>query len=192
MQWIIGLGNPGPRYQLTRHNAGFMALDAWAFATEPSGRWKQQMKAEILRIQKPDILLVKPQTFMNLSGDAARLIYDFYKLDLSKLLVVHDEADIPFGEIRFQKNRGHGGHNGVRDLHLKLGSSDYTRLKIGVGKDPTGRLGTADFLLSPFSSEEQIVLKDDLLGLLIDAIDCWMTEGFEKAANQWNSKKVDL
>lgn len=186
---MVGLGNPGPRYQLTRHNAGFMALDTWANQILPNARWKNQLKAESLKLNDPEILFIKPQTFMNLSGDSARAYFDFFKLDLENLLVVHDEADIPFGEIRFQKNRGHGGHNGVRDLHLKLGSSNYARLKIGVGKDPTGQLGTADFLLSPFSKLE-IELLPEFLKLICEALNFWMQEGFERAANQFNSKKV--
>lgn len=126
MKVIVGLGNPGVKYQFTRHNLGFMLIDRLA------GEEAFQKKHSNLILKRKDILLVKPQTFMNLSGQAVQQVMSFYKVSLEDLIVIHDDKDLDFGMIRFQKNRGHGGHNGIRDIHQALGSQDYCRLKMGV------------------------------------------------------------
>lgn len=186
MWMIAGLGNPGTKYNLTRHNVGFMAADVLNESLDRS-KWSQQSKAEIIKTKLRDenILLVKPQTFMNLSGDAVQALMHFYKIERSKLIVLHDEIEIKFGEIRIHKNRGHGGHNGVRDISAKLASPDYIRVRIGVGRPENPHIPVADYVLGPFSSEEMQKLPD-FLNRVGDAIECIITEGHEKAATRFN------
>ena len=130
MKIIAGLGNPGKKYLFTRHNAGFMLIDALA------GQGPFQKKHESLfrqtRLEGEPLLLVKPQTFMNRSGQALRQWVRFYKIPLENLLVIHDDKDLRFGRMKFQKSRGDGGHNGIRSVHKELGSRDFHRLKIGI------------------------------------------------------------
>src|SRR5271167_2924365 len=112
---IVGLGNPGGKYSLIRHNIGFMALDAYSTGIG-SPKWKDEKQALVtrLKIEDQEVLFVKPQTFMNKSGEAVRALMDYYKVDLAQVLVLHDEIDIGFGAIKVQKNRGPGGHNGLK------------------------------------------------------------------------------
>ena len=126
MKIIVGLGNPGLKYQFTRHNFGFMLIDRLA----EGEAFQKKYSSLILKIK--NTLLVKPQTFMNLSGQAVQQVMNFYKVPLEDLIVVHDDKDLDFGILRFQKNRGHGGHNGIRSIHQALGSQNYCRLKMGV------------------------------------------------------------
>lgn len=157
MLLLIGLGNPGEKYEKTRHNAGFLAADFLAakFGFEPwraESKWKTQLAAGQIAGEK--VLLAKPQTFMNLSGDAARAILDFYKLEPSQILALHDDKDLPFGTLRMKENGGHGGHNGIRDLIAKLGTDGFARLKIGVASELLARQDTADFVLDRFGTGE--------------------------------------
>src|SRR5687767_11677840 len=132
MWLIVGLGNPGAQYALTRHNIGFMALDLWAEGYNVR-QWNQEHKAFTLRLKLDDhtALLAKPQTFMNRSGESIQSLLQFYKIPLENLIVVQDDIDQPFGSMRFHKNRGHGGHNGIKNTSELLGTADYTRLKLG-------------------------------------------------------------
>ncbi len=309
MKLIAGLGNPGAKYLLTRHNIGFMAIDALAEAAaaqqppppsqktsqksrqqadasgkarasaearerpparpdkqaeparqtgggssreagpiikrlwkrlslrrgpgaaasparqtsailgqahsqtpgQPPTAFKKERQSLILRAQVSGApaLLVKPQAFMNLSGQPIRDIMDFYKIPLESLLVIQDDKDLPFQSMKFQKSRGHGGHNGIRNIHDRLGSNGYARLKLGIGPslrkapapspalphyelDP-GRWGAAperretaaDYVLSPFSQEEMAALPD-FLQKAAEAVFLFMDSGFEKAASQFN------
>lgn len=129
MKCIAGLGNPGEKYRLTRHNIGFAAIDG--LSASPF-RAKHESLIAKQAFESGQALLAKPQTFMNLSGRAVRAILSFYKISLEDLLVIHDDLDLPFLKMRFQKNRGHGGHNGIRNIHEELKSKNYARLKIGI------------------------------------------------------------
>jgi len=197
MKVIVGLGNPGPKYQFTRHNLGFMLIDRLA-KKEPF-----QKKHSSLILKTKDTLLLKPQTFMNLSGQAVRKVISFYKLPLEDLIVVHDDKDLDFATLRFQKNRGHGGHNGIRNIHQSLGSQNYCRLKMGVlpkqkNQDsphssslllqlikPLKRKKTSDLVLAPFTQEEQSQIPK-ILDRAELAIQYWIKEGHEKASNHFN------
>lgn len=130
MKIIVGLGNPGTKYIWTRHNLGFMLIDGMA----PNSKFQKKYKSQIqkTKIEGTPVLLAKPQTFMNLSGQAVREILNFYKIPLEDLLVIHDDKDQVFGKIKFQKSRGDGGHNGIKNIHQELQSPDYCRLKMGV------------------------------------------------------------
>ena len=127
----MGLGNPGKKYLMTRHNIGFTVVDA--LAEDSPFQKKHQSLIQKTEIKGEPVLLAKPQTFMNLSGEAVREIMGFYKIPLSCLLVIQDDKDLTFSKMKFQKSRGHGGHNGIRNIHEELNTNQYARLKIGIG-----------------------------------------------------------
>ena len=184
MKLIVGLGNPGSKYLLTRHNIGFLGIDALASIYGVSFSTEHKSQTTKIRVGSDLALLVKPQTYMNDSGEAVQSIMAYYKITEENLLVLHDEVDQPFGEIKYQKDRGHGGHNGIRDIHSKIGTKNYTRLRIGVGR-PNGKMDVASFVLQNFSNDEQ---KD--MPLIIDecarSIENFCKEGFELTANKFN------
>ena len=181
--WLIaGLGNPGDKYLFTRHNIGFMAIDAMLSA---SGRpmWKNEKNAKTFHffLDGEKVLLAQPQTYMNRSGEPIRDLMDFYKIPLENLLVIHDELDLEFGKMKLQKARGHGGHNGIRDVHDKLGTNEYARLRLGVGRPPE-HLSGADHVLTNFSKTE-VAEMPEFLTRAVDAIDDFIFEGFDNAAS---------
>ncbi len=184
---IVGLGNPGSKYALTRHNIGFMAVDLFAMSAG-SPPWKEEHKAHVCKFQMDNeqILLVKPMTFMNLSGQSVQSLLQFYKIPIENMIVVQDDIDQGFGAIRFHKNRGHGGHNGVRNISELLGTADYIRLKLGVGRPPHPEMSVADYVLQKFSSEEQQQLPD-FLNKAGDALESVIFEGLSKASTKFNS-----
>lgn len=156
---VIGLGNPGRRYELTRHNVGFLAIDALAARTGTSAD-RAQLGALVgsVRVDGESFVLAKPQSFMNLSGQPAASLRGFYKPeDDAHIIVIHDDVDLPFGEVRLKEGGGHGGHNGLRDLQAKLGTNHFIRVRVGVGRPREG-WETADWVLAPFDSEEQAEL----------------------------------
>lgn len=135
MKILCGLGNPGKKYLFTRHNLGFMLIDFIAGREAAgSGNWrkKHQCLIQEITIGRQRVLLLKPQTFMNLSGKAVREVINFYKTPLEDLLIIQDDKDQPFGQLKFQRARGDGGHRGIQDIHRELGSKDYCRLKMGI------------------------------------------------------------
>lgn len=183
---IVGLGNPGPKYLLTRHNVGFICLDRYVDSLNLSG-WSTQEKALLLKIkgQENELFLTKPQTYMNLSGESVQPLMAYYKIPLENLIVLHDEIDIPFGKLRIQKNRGAGGHNGLKSINERLGTQDYARIKIGVGRPPHPEMNVADYVLQNFSNEEQTQLPD-FLDTIGDALDALITVGLDRASTQFN------
>lgn len=199
MKLIVGLGNPGPKYQLTRHNIGFLLIDALVEVYDGQRRYKNEFKAETqkINIKGEQVLVCKPQTFMNLSGESVQPLLAFHKISPADLLVVHDEVDVPFGQMRFQIKRGHGGHNGIRNIHQMLGTDDYARLRLGVGRpkmivgDNGEKHGPAqevhEYVLSNFSKEEQSRMPQ-FLEMAMDGIEVWVKEGMGKASTQFNSK----
>lgn len=157
---IVGLGNPGSKYNLTRHNIGFLCLDA--FAQTENGSWteKKALKSIIcdLRIGQSRILLCKPQTYMNHSGEAVQALQSFFKITNSSTLVVYDELDIDFGQIRTRVGGSAGGHNGVKSLIQHIGE-DFGRIRVGIGPKNPPQMDSADFVLQKFSEQEQASLK---------------------------------
>lgn len=183
---FVGLGNPGDKYLLTRHNIGFMALD-WLQRNSDSSAFKNEHKAEVAKMDYNGfkILLCKPQTFMNLSGESVQAIMAYYKIQRENILVLHDDLDMPFGALRFMTNRSPGGHNGIKDIHNKIGA-DYTRLKIGISRKNI-KMPVDKFVLQNFSSEEMELipnLLDDVCKASLDFIN----SGPVKAANNFNRK----
>lgn len=188
MMWmIVGLGNPGKQYEQTRHNIGFLVGDEMARSKKGSFA-KEEFKAQTMTftVDNLKVLFVRPQTFMNLSGESVQPLMNFYKVELEHLIVIHDEVDIPFGKMKIQKNRGHGGHNGVRSISQLLGSADYTRIRMGVGRPPHPEMSAADWVLSKFSGDEMKLLPD-FLDLACRASESIIVDGHSKAATKFNS-----
>ena len=186
MWLIVGLGNPGPKYALTRHNIGFLAVDLFSqsFGNPP---WSEEHNAHVCKFKLDDqqVMLAKPLTYMNKSGESVQSIMHFYKITNDNLLVVHDEVDIPFQAMRLQRNRGPGGHNGLKSINQMLGTQDYTRLKLGVGRPQHPEMDIADFVLQKFSSDEQQQLPD-FLNKAGDAMESMIFDGLSKASTKFN------
>lgn len=195
MHLIVGLGNPGRQYEGTRHNIGFLVLDAWARSLGLTS-WQSQFQSEVVSVPKinPKVsektLLMKPQTYMNNSGLAVLEAVQFFKIPLEQILVLQDDVDLPFGRVKFQHGRGHGGNNGIRSIHASLGSEKYSRLKIGVGRPPHPEMSVADYVLQRFSTEEQKWLSGQVLELLIKACEAWLTEGIGSASTAFNGSEL--
>jgi PTH1 family peptidyl-tRNA hydrolase len=154
---LVGLGNPGEDYADTRHNVGFMCLDAFARKNN-FGSWmnKKDLKCELTQMTLGDtrVILVKPQTFMNLSGEAVQAVMHFYKLNNTQLIVVHDELDVNFGQIRMRAGGSAAGNNGIKSVSQHIGE-DYARVRIGIGPKTHPKMDSADFVLQDFSKAEQ-------------------------------------
>lgn len=166
---VVGLGNPGPQYAGNRHNVGQMVLDELARrigAAFKSQKTNATVAEGRLSGQGPRLILAKPNTYMNVSGGPVAALMRFYKLEPANLIVLHDELDIPFDSIKLKIGGGHGGHNGVRDIAAAIGSPEFVRVRIGIGRPP-GRQPAADFVLKDFSSDE----KKTLPNLISDAAD---------------------
>lgn len=181
---VVGLGNPGPKYEKTRHNAGFLCLDRLA----GSASFKNEHKAHVARttIGAEQAFLAKPQTYMNLSGESVQAIMHFYKIELANLIVAHDEVDLPFNQMKVQKNRGPGGHNGLKSINQQLGTQDYYRIKLGVGR-PSVPMDVADFVLQNFSKDEERLLPD-FWDRGCQAIETLVLKGYNEAATLFNKK----
>jgi peptidyl-tRNA hydrolase, PTH1 family len=182
---LIGLGNPGREYQKNRHNFGFMLIDRLAVRLDARGL-KVQSKAIVTSgiYQDHKVILAKPQTYMNLSGQAAQGLLNFYKLPMENMLVAHDDLDIPFGTIRIRPKGGPGGQGGMASTIEKLGTKDFPRLRLGIGRPP-GRMDPAAFVLQDFSREEMKVLSE-ILDRAADAALEFVTNGLDQAMNKYN------
>ena len=185
---IVGLGNPGSKYQWTRHNAGFMVLDRLAdIAGISVARKKFSGFYGEGDWQGDHLLLLKPLTFMNLSGRSVVEALRFHKLHLKDVLVIHDDLDIPFGKVKFKEGGGHAGHNGLRSLVAELGSGDFTRVRVGIGRPSRGDV--VDYVLNRFTDDEQKQLSTILDGV-IDGIYVFCNEGIKKAMSLYNSRDL--
>ena len=181
---IVGLGNPGPQYDKTRHNVGFMVADALAGRVGSSFTSHKKSNSDIVQARRDgrSVVVAKPRTFMNLSGQPVAALARFFSVDPANIVVVHDELDIDFGALRLKLGGGEGGHNGLRSISQHLGTKDYLRVRVGVGRPP-GRMDPASFVLKPFSTPER---KD--LGVVIeeaaDAAELLLKVGLEAAQNR--------
>jgi PTH1 family peptidyl-tRNA hydrolase len=171
MRLIIGLGNPGDKYEKTRHNAGFMMIDRikknYNF---PAFEFNKKFEAQISKgaIDSKEVLLVKPETFMNNSGETVHAILDFYKLTPEDIIVIHDDIDLPLEEYKIATSSGSAGHNGVSDIIEKIGTKDFTRIRIGVANENLrSPIDPADFVLQNFSEEEMKVILDKVSGNIL-------------------------
>lgn len=187
MYIIAGLGNPGAKYEGTRHNVGFSVIDALAEAHNISVD-KKQFKGLTGRgmIAGEQVLLLKPLTFMNLSGESLRAAFDFYKPDTDQMLVIFDDISLETGQLRIRKKGSAGGHNGVKSIIAHLGTTEFPRIKVGVGEPKRGEL--VDFVLGHFHGEDAAVMKE-AVKTAAGAVETFLGEGPEAAMNIYNKKK---
>ena len=183
---IVGLGNPGADYAKTRHNAGFLLVEELASRWKADWKSERRFKARVASAERNGerVLLCQPQTFMNLSGETVGALKNFYQLPLSRLLVAVDDADLPLGEIRLRARGSSGGHHGLVSIEQHLGSREFARLRLGIGRADGGREIT-DYVLARFAADERELL-EKILGRAADQAECWLAGGTEKAMNQFN------
>jgi len=184
---IVGLGNPGRNYVRTRHNAGFMVLEWLADRWETGWTLESKFDARLARLERKGrkLFLCLPETFMNASGEAVAAVAGYHKVPVAGLLVAVDDADLPLGEIRLRAGGSSGGHHGLESVQQHLGTMDFPRLRIGIGRDENAGRQITGYVLSRFSPAET-----DLLGKVLeracDQIECWLSEGILQAMSRFN------
>ncbi len=184
MKLIVGLGNPGEIYKITRHNIGFMVIDHYINDNDWKTKWNSLYYEKTINNEK--VIFIKPLTYMNLSGNAVAEYVNFYKLNLSDILIIQDDLDLKIGTYRLKNNSSDGGHNGIKSIIDKLGTKNFTRLKIGISKDIKGN--TKEYVLGKFSQEEMDTL-DKLFPLFDEIITSFILNGIEKTMNKYNGKR---
>lgn len=185
MKLIVGLGNIGNKYTFTRHNVGFMLADSIVLNQNLNYKENSRLKCLMTNLRNgiDDYLIIKPTTFMNLSGEAVRAVMDYYKIPIENVLIVYDDLSLELGKIRFRANGSDGGHNGIKSVIKHLGTQNVARLKIGIGPQPN--LPSEVFVLQNFSKEELDSLKP-VLSKAKDGIACYFKEGISIAQNKFN------
>jgi PTH1 family peptidyl-tRNA hydrolase len=190
---LVGLGNPGPQYKHTRHNVGFAALDRLAFQFGldfiPHKKFSPYESVSGFITSIP-IILLKPLTYMNRSGEAVASVLNFYKIPLDKLLVVHDDLDLPLGSLKFAQGGGSGGHKGIRSIIGSIGSKEFPRLKIGIGR-PFSSVPIEKYVLSPFLPEEVPVIHK-VLDIGTKGLVYSLKKGIESTMNEFNDLKIEV
>ncbi len=185
---IAGLGNPGAEYAQTKHNVGFMLVDALADRLNAPA-WKEDFFSAVteVRIGGEKVFLVKPLTYMNNSGEAVGPMLSYYKMTADDLTVVHDDMDIPAGTVRIRKKGSSGGHNGIKSIIAHVGGENFARVRIGVGRPPAGWT-VINHVLAPFLAEDAPKIRE-AIGYLLPAVECIVTDGVELAMNRYNPHK---
>ena len=188
---IVGLGNPGAAYARTRHNAGFRLVGKLAERWRTDWSAVKRFHSRLARIEREGrpVLLCEPQTFMNSSGEAVGALVDFYQVPLRNLLAVVDDADLPLGELRLRMRGSSGGHHGLESIEQRLGTREFARLRLGIGRRGSEREIT-DHVLGRFDSTEA-ALVDKVLTVACDQVECWLDAGIQKAMTQFNGVVVD-
>jgi len=198
MLLIVGLGNPGARYEFTRHNIGFLAVDYIADSFDISLN-KKSHKAVWGKgcISQKEVIIVKPQTFMNLSGEAVRAIADYFHIEAKDIIVIYDDIDLEFGSIRIRKRGGSGGHGGMGSIIEQIGTNDFVRIRLGIGRPEkttsskqsavSSEIDVADYVLSNFEPDEDGNL-EEVLSRTNEAVETMIKDGIEKAMNKFNKK----
>jgi peptidyl-tRNA hydrolase, PTH1 family len=185
---VVGLGNPGREYAGNRHNVGFMVADLLASRIGAKFGRHKRAHAEVaegrLFVGGPRAVLVKPLTYMNLSGAPVAALAQFFKVPVENIVAVHDELDVPYGQVRVKRGGGEGGHNGLRSMSKSLGSKEYVRVRFGIGRPP-GRQDPADFVLSDFASAERKEL-EFLVDRAADVVESVVTKGVEATQNAYH------
>jgi PTH1 family peptidyl-tRNA hydrolase len=182
---IVGLGNPGKEYEQTRHNVGFRVVDELARRYNLSfGKKERKAVAASGMILGKKVILAKPQTFMNLSGEAVRSLVDFYKVELPRILIISDDLDIPLGTVRMRKSGSAGGQNGMKSVIQHLGTQEFNRLRFGIGRPP-GKMQPKDYVLGVFKADDAI-LASQVIDRAADAVETWLTDGIELAMTRHN------
>ena len=190
---IVGLGNPGAEYAGTRHNAGFMVVERLA------GRWRakwaldDKFMSRLAKVEREGrrLMLGQPQTYMNQSGEAVGKLMEYFRIPLERLLALVDDADLPLGEIRLRGRGSSGGHRGLKSIEQHLGSREYARLRVGIGRAPGAAREITDHVLGRFSAAESALLKK-VLDRAADQIECWIKDGIAKAMSQFNGAVQSL
>lgn len=186
MKWFVGLGNPGKQYESTRHNIGWMALDR--FAEKHDIRISQSKCKGLLgegHVGGQKVVLLKPMTYMNLSGESIRAYMDFYKASIDDLIVIYDDLDTPFGSIRLRYQGSAGGHNGIKSTIQHLGTQSFNRIRMGISRPAPGR-DIADYVLSTFSKEEMQTMPQ-VLDRTVQAMEFALQNDFEKTMAKFNA-----
>lgn len=185
MKWIVGLGNPGMSYQGTRHNVGFMVVD------ELADRWGIKLNQSKFKglagegnVQGTKVILLKPMTYMNLSGESVRALMDFYKADLADGLIIYDDLDTELGRIRLRYQGSAGGHNGIKSIISHVGTQSFNRVRMGISRPQPGDI-ISDYVLSSFAKREQPLLKD-MIAYACDSIEYALTHPFEETMGKFN------
>ena len=188
---IAGLGNPGRQYKNTRHNVGFMLMDRLAGRLEVDFT-RMELKALVTRTKYREkrLILAKPQTFMNSSGGAVGSLLRYYKVPLANLLVAYDEVDLDLGTLRLRPDGGAGGHKGMASIIKNLGTQEFSRLRLGIGRPP-GRKAAADYVLRDFTQTEREI-QSEVLDRAVDAVLAFVLEGVDAAMNRYNGSIEDL
>lgn len=186
---LVGLGNPGREYRETRHNVGFMVIERFAQQAGISlSRVQQKAIVGLGNVGDQKVLLAKPQTFMNLSGESVAALVRFYKIPLDHLIVVHDDLDLPFGTLRIRPDGGSAGQKGMQSIISRLGTQQFPRMRFGIGR-PSGSKQGVSYVLHGFSPEEKKEL-DYLLSRAADALKTFVVEGLETAMNRYNGNQL--
>ena len=191
VSWLaVFLGNPGLRYEGTRHNAGFMAADALARKKNVSiNRARFRALTATCPIGDETVMLMKPQTYMNLSGEAVGQAARFYKIPADHVLVVSDDITLPIGALRIRTKGSAGGHNGLKNIISVLGTEEFPRIRLGVGTPPHPDYDTVDWVLSVFRDQDAVGMAE-AASRAADAVECFITQGPEKAMNLYSQKKI--
>ena len=191
MKLIVGLGNPGKTYAHNRHNVGFWCLNYFArLHSIHLDRRQCQAKVGLVEVMGEKLLLAKPRMFMNLSGDPVTCLVRKHNIPLSDLLVIYDDLDLPLGKIRLRQNGGSGGHKGMNSIVSALGSEDFPRIRVGIGRPQTEEQSMSEdaivnYVLSDFSPQEEAIMKSVIVKVA-EAIDCFLTQGIEAAMSKLN------
>ena len=188
---IVGLGNPGSEYDRTRHNVGFRVVQELAERWRADWNFEKKFNARMARAERANgrVWLCQPQTFMNASGEAVAAVKAFYRVELPRLLVVVDDADLPLGQLRMRPGGASGGHHGLESIEQHLGTREYARLRVGIGRW-SGTREITGYVLGRFSSTEAAVA-DKVLGLAVDQAETWVDAGIQKAMSQFNGVVED-
>ncbi len=191
MNLVIGLGNPETRYRYTRHNIGFMVLE------EIAARWEVPLKQKSFnalwnrgKITGKNVLLAMPQTYMNLSGNSVRALLAFFKVDVANLIVIHDDLDLPFGKIRLKVGGGDAGHKGLKSIIASLGSADFMRVRMGIGK-PSEKTPVEDYVLQKFNSDESALL-EQIIQSASEATADIIKSGMQQAMAKYHTKNISI
>lgn len=184
---IVGLGNPGREYAHTRHNIGFRCLDALADRHGLTFEDRKRSKAKVAagQIGQRRVLLAKPQTYMNLSGSAVQGLLTFFRISPQQMIVVYDDLDLPVGTLRIRPKGGSGGHRGMTDIIQRLGTQDFPRIRVGIGRPEAPHMDPAAYVLRPFEEEEEPVIQEAIARVGL-AIETWLSEGIDQAMNRYN------
>jgi len=186
---IVGLGNPGEKYRRTRHNMGFMVVDRLAHT---HGILLERRKFNVLfgrgKVGSRQVILAKPMSYMNLSGPAARDLAFFFKLEMQDIVVIHDDIDLVFGQIKIKEKGGNGGHNGVKSLIEALGTGEFTRLRVGIGR-PETRQRVRAYVLAGFDAQQETLL-EDVIATAQDAAETILFKGVPEAMNRFHGKTI--